>query len=89
VTWQSTGGTEKRAIVQSIRTYYPDDKRLLECANFIEYWTEKGMKITQNSRYYTFGFWQDAILSAAAISAAAVALEIIAALSVVVYRKLH
>jgi hypothetical protein len=56
--------TDNRAIVQSIRTYYPDDKQLLERANFIEYWTAQNLKLTLESKYRTFGETQDLFLAA-------------------------
>jgi hypothetical protein len=55
--------TDKRgAIVQSIRTYYPEDEKLLECANFIEYWTGKNLQITYDTKYSVFNWWQDSLL---------------------------
>jgi hypothetical protein len=58
-----TSYTDKRgAIVQSIRTYYPQDEKLTECANLIEYWTGKNLEITYDTKYSVFGWWQDSLL---------------------------
>eukprot|EP00953_Heterococcus_sp_UTEX-ZZ885_P021431 11952-Heterococcus_DN1.PRE.2 len=80
---------ERGTIVQSMRTNYPNDEKLLECANFIEYWTDQGVQISHKGKYRIFGLWQDVILYVVAIYTAAAALKLLAALSVVVYRTFH
>jgi hypothetical protein len=58
----SVYSNKRPAIVQSIRTYYPEDEKLTECANFIEYWTGKHLKLTLNIKYEMFGSWQDSVV---------------------------